>query len=321
MTDPIPQSLSKNGAFWFLRHIHRNCTVKNKHFSLLMCGESGKGKSWDSIAISMSLYPQYQNKESVFFSPLSFLEATEKKHPKLFPYIIDDAGLSAFSGDALASQVKNISKIAQSIRHTNCQIIFNLPHIDLLAKSVRITNHYYAEPLWIDYTNKLNYIKFQRLKMFKDNIYYKSIITNKRWLNERTGYYHTEKQKHLNFPIPAPPKEITDEYESLKEQFMEHYRTETADSMRMQKAKELGRDANKVKIAADAMRDNIDKFTNIKGRPDIPLIMESYGLAQNSARIAYTMAMMPKDKAAVDKGIKKMKEAQKKGISWDEISN
>lgn len=319
MTDPYPNSLRKDGPFWFLRHVYRNCTVKNKHFALLMCGESGKGKSWDSAAIAIANYPQFKAKESFYFSPLQFLEATEKKHPKLFPYIIDDAGLSAFSGDALASQVKNISKIAQSIRHTNCQIIFNLPHIDMLAKSVRLTNHYYAEPLWIDYTNKVSYIKFQRLKAHKDEIYFKSIRTNHRFLNEVTGYYHTEVQKYLNFPIPAPPKEITDEYEKLKEDFMENYRYETAEQMRVQKAKELGRDSSKVTEAANEMRGKIDTFTNAKGRPDVPLIMETFRLAQNSARIAYTMALMPKDKDAVDKGIKRMKEAKQKGIGWDEV--
>lgn len=319
MTEPIPANLSKDGQYWFLRHIYRNCLFKNKHFALVMCGESGRGKSWNSIQIARQLYPNYKNQDSIFFSPIKFLEATEKKHPKLFPYIIDDAGLSAFSGDALASQVKNISKIAQSIRHTNCQIIFNLPHIDLLAKSVRITNHYYAEPLWIDYTNKVSYIKFQRLKMFKELIYYKNIQTNKKTFNEQTGYFHLEKQKHLNYPINAPPKEITDEYELLKEEFMESYRYETAEAMRVQKAKELGRSANKVVDAANDMREKIDTFTNIKGRPDVPLIMETFGLAQNSARIAYSMAMMPKDKAQVDKGIKRIKEAARKGIGWDEV--
>jgi len=284
-----------------------------------MCGESGKGKSWDSMVISKALYPNMQVKESMFFSPLDFLSATEHKKPKLFPYIIDDAGLSAFSGDALASQVKNISKIAQSIRHTNCQIIFNLPHIDLLAKSVRITNHYYAEPLWIDYKNQINYIKFQRLKLFKDKIYFKSLRSNSKNLNPVTGYYHIEKQKHLNFAIPAPEKKMILEYEKLKNEFMERYRIETADSMRIAKAKELGRDTSKVITAADDMRSKIDSFTNEKGRPNVELIMQSYGLVQNSARTAYKMAMLPKNKKQAELGIKKLKTAAKKNISWNEL--
>lgn len=316
MTEPIPQTLSKNGPFWFLRHVHNNVMRKNKHFALLMCGESGGGKSWNSASIASALYPNFDPRESFAFSPIQFLEMTEVNHPKLFPMIIDDAGLSAFSGDALTSQVKNISKIAQSIRYKNWQIIFNLPNVDLLAKSVRITNHYYSEPKWIDYKNKTAYIKFQRLKPGKDKLLYRNIKRNVTNYNEVTGYNDYKREKHLTYGIPAPPKEITDVYEKLKDDFMKRYRKETADHLRKEKMKELGKDVNKTQDSADYMREHLDEFTNEKGSPDVPKIMANFGLGQSASRIAYRMASMPKSSLDVRKGQKLMKEAKKKKKSW-----
>jgi len=320
MAEAFPEILSKEGNYWFLRHIFANVTRKNKHFALLMCGESGAGKSWDSLAISKALYPAMKPSESVAFSPLQFLEITERKHPMLFPCIIDDAGLSAFSGDALTSQVKNLSKIAQSIRHKNWQIIFNLPNIDLIAKSVRITNHYYAEPLWIDYKEKISYIKFQRLRINKDKIIPRNLKTRKRVLNEVTGYMETKKEKHLMYGIPAPASYITDEYEKLKEEFMDNYRFETAESMRIAKAKELGKDSGQTYKAADTMRSCIDEYTTAKGSANVAKIMDEFRIGQTAARLAYNMAMMPKDKKAVDEGKIKLKQSLKNKGDWTQVT-
>jgi len=289
---------------------------KNKHFALLMCGESGGGKSWNSISIARALYPKFDPNKSFAFSPLQFLELTENNHPKLFPMIIDDAGLSAFSGDALTSQVKNLSKVAQSIRFKNWQIIFNLPHLDLMAKSVRITNHYYAEPKWIDYKNKITHMKFQRLKSGKDKLYHKNMKRNNRYYNNVTGYWHLQQDKILDVSVPAPPKKITDIYEKLKEDFMQKYRRETAHSLRTAKRKELGKDLDKTNEASNYMRNRIDEFTTPRGGVDVPKIMANFGLGQSSSRIAYKMALMPKDKKDVLKGQKKIKEAKKKHINW-----
>ena len=241
---------------------------------------------------------------------------TKVYHPKLFPCIIDDAGLSAFSGDALTSQVKLLSKVAQSIRQKNWQIIFNLPNIDLLAKSVRITNHYYAEPLWIDYTNKLNYMKFQRLKMWKDKMLFRNIKVQKKFLNEVTGYTQYEPNKFINFPIPAPSANLINEYEKMKDEFLSQYRIDTADRIEIANAKELGRSPNKTIKAADEMRNMIDQYTTSKGTADIARIIEDYGLGINAAQLAYNMAVRPKSKNDVNKGIKKMKEAAKKHVPW-----
>jgi len=316
LTEPIPQSLSKDGPFWFLRHVHNNVMRKNKHFALLMCGESGGGKSWNSASIAQALFPQFNPHESFAFSPLQFLEMTEKNHPKLFPMIIDDAGLSAFSGDALTSQVKNLSKIAQSIRYKNWQIIFNLPSVDLLAKSVRITNHYYAEPKWIDYKNKITHMKFQRLKQGKDKLYYKNIKILEKNFNKVTRYHHITPTKILDYSIPAPSKEITDAYEILKDNFMKRYRQETADSLRLAKEKELGKDAGKTTKAASYMRERLDEFTTTRGGIDVPKIMANFNVGQSAARIAYNMAAMPKSETDVIRGQRLMRDAKKKHVSW-----
>jgi len=262
-------------------------------------------------------YPNFTPEESITFSPIQFSSIVAENHPKMFPVIIDDAGLSAFSGDALTSQVKNISKIAQSIRHKNWQVWLNLPELALLAKSVRITNHYYMEPEWIDYNAELCYAKFQKLKsnrFAKDGIQHLNIQLKKKDMNEVTGYYHTVREKLLNHPFPKPSKKNIILYEKMRKEFMNNFRRETADFLKRDKEKKIGKSINKTWEAAQDMRNKIDVYTTERGAPNMGAIMEDYGIGQTAARNAWQMAMRPnKDEAS--KAVATFKKKDKKRLS------
>ena len=109
---------------------------------------------------------------------------------------------------------------------------------------------------------------------------------------------------------------MTTQYEQLKDAFLKRYRRETAEQLRMAKAKELGKDSNKTQQASDYMRNCLDEFTTNNGGIDVPKIMSNFGVGQSAARIAYKMASMPRNELDVKKGQKKMKDAKKKHISW-----
>jgi len=163
--EKTPTSLVVNSdKYWWLKHVNTNLTVKHKHFAVLCTGESGSGKSYATGGVAHKLFPKINPEQTFSFSPLEFLESAGQHHPILFPLILDDAGLSAFSGDALKSHVKNISKICQSIRYKRWQIYINLPHLAMLAKSVKLNYQYFMQTLSIDYETKENIVKFQRLK-------------------------------------------------------------------------------------------------------------------------------------------------------------
>jgi hypothetical protein len=69
------------------------------------------------------------------------------------------------------------------------------------------------------------------------------------------------------------------------------------------------------------MRNSIDEFTTVKGKIDVPKIMDEFGLGMSAARLAYRMAILPKDKEAVLKGEARVKEAHKQHVAWSEIND
>ncbi len=223
--------LRNDPRYWFLKQAyHRLQPPFNKHFAVAVASESGGGKSYSTLSCAYANYPDININESVAFDARKFLEISKGHHKTAFPMILDDAGLTAFSGDALSKEVGAISKVAQSIRHKNWQVYLNLPNLDLLAKSVRITNHYYMEPVWIDYTTEECFCKFQRMHINPKGGDKLKFVSPRKWvtqLNEVTGYEELKKQIYHTVPVPHPPKHLAKEYESLKEENMQKFREET----------------------------------------------------------------------------------------------
>lgn len=227
----LNDTLRQEERYWFLKPIyHKLQHPFNKHFACAVASESGGGKSYSTISLACAMYPDFDPNESIAFDPRRFSDICSEHHKTGFPLILDDAGLSAFSGDALSKEVGYVSKNAQSIRHKNWQVYLNLPNLDLLAKSVRITNHYYLEPVWIDYETEECFCKFQRMWMNPKGGDKLKFISPRRWIirqNEVTGYDEPRRPVYYTVPVPHPEKKIAKEYEKLKEENMQKFREET----------------------------------------------------------------------------------------------
>jgi hypothetical protein len=285
--------------YWYLRHVAKNVFVKNKHFACLCTGESGSGKSYATGGLAYQQYPELNPKETFSFSPLQFLEKAGQKQPKLFPLILDDAGLSAFSGDALKAHVKNISKICQSIRYKGWQVYINLPHIAMLAKSVKLNYQYLVQTLDIDFDTRENIIKFQRLKWDnRGEIMPKYPTRFLKEENEVTGYSQIIPQTQLNMRVDAPPQSLMKEYEKLKDEFLKKFYNETAEEMRASFSNTKESSKTRAFDIANEIRDKVDEYTNDKGRPWIEKIMMDYKINNSVARFAYKMANVPIDKGS-----------------------
>lgn len=298
--------------YWYIRHVPKNVFVKNKHFAALCTGESGSGKSYATAGLAKELFPKIKPKESFSFSPIQFLDKAGENHPKLFPLILDDAGLSAFSGDALKAHVKNISKICQSIRYKGWQIYINLPHIAMLAKSVKLNYQYLIQTLDIDFETNENIIKFQRLKWDNRGEIMPKYPT--RFLKEEnpvTGYYHIIPQTQLNMRVDAPPQEIMKEYEKLKDEFLKKFYNETAEEMRASISNTKESSKTRAFDIANELREKIDEYTNDKGRPWIEKMMMDFRVNNSVARLAYKMANVPIDKGSAKKAKKENKSLAK----------
>lgn len=226
----LNEILRNNPKYWFLKKAyHKLQPPYNKHFAVAVASESGGGKSYSTMSCANAMYPDFEPNESIAFDARQFLKIATGKHPMGFPIILDDAGLTAFSGDALTKEVGAISKIAQSIRYKNWQVYLNLPNLDLLAKSVRITNHYYLEPVWIDHNTEECFCKFQRMHTNpkgggKLKFYSPRTFINQ--VNPVTGYEEQKKCIHHTVPIPHPPKNKAKEYEKMKDENMQKFREE-----------------------------------------------------------------------------------------------
>lgn len=227
----LNDTLRSNPKYWYLKKIyHKLQPPYNKHFACAVASESGGGKSYSTISNACAMDEDFNPNESIAFNARQFLKIATQPHYTGFSLILDDAGLAAFSGDALSKEVGAISKIAQSIRHKNWQVYLNLPNLDLLAKSVRITNHYYLEPVWIDNVTEECFCKFQRMHINPKGGQKITFRSPRTWItqtNEVTGFEEQKMCIHHTVPVPHPPKQIAKDYEKLKEENMQVFREET----------------------------------------------------------------------------------------------
>lgn len=285
----------RNGTFWFLKHIYYKIFGQNKHFFLVVCGESGSGKSYAAMSIAKAIYPKFNPNESVVFTAREFSQLTKVEHPKGFPIILDDSGIAAGSGDALTKEVKTISKIAQSIRHKNYQVILTLPNFELLAKSVRLNTHYYGEPVVIDFDKKICHMKFQRLKTasFKGWITRKNMTKTEKIYNENTGYMDTVKTKIQTVPVPKIDDETTRVYENLKSARMKDFNTVEADDLeyRDDKRRHKTKKAGIVEYATKVKNER-EKYMDEKGKIGYLQIIKDFNVSKAMAKDIAQMAMI-----------------------------
>ena len=141
-----PEKLKIDRNAWLWKPIYKKVFAKNQQFACVFSGKPGSGKSYTSLAIAELFYPNIDVSESVFFTPKDFAKKVSEKLPKGYPLIMDDAGLSIHSSEAMGKEIRAISKTLQSIRHRNCLVFLTVPSLALLAKSTRILSDYYCQP-------------------------------------------------------------------------------------------------------------------------------------------------------------------------------
>jgi len=218
--------------------IYRNIHSKRQHFSLVVVGKPGSGKSYLSIYIAWLFYPEIDVRKSVVYSAGELAQLVSENLPKGFPIIIDDAGLTVGSVDAMTKEVKSIGKILQSIRSRNLVIIVNLPNFFLLAKNVRTLIDYYAEPTKVNREQEICHAKFRILKInpLSGVVYRYSPVTlekSEHW----TGYTKLSKVKRTTLAFAKAPNEILDAYEKYKSEKMLSFNKKQSKMLNLDKDK------------------------------------------------------------------------------------
>ncbi len=99
-------------------------------------GEPGSGKSTLAMQIAMKVDPDFDVEENIVWDVKDLIEKVRSERERAFVY--EEAGVTIFSRDFMTKINKAMSRIAQTYRFTKNVIVFNLPHISLVDKNIRI---------------------------------------------------------------------------------------------------------------------------------------------------------------------------------------
>ena len=110
MTSIFPPAIQNSPNAWLLKPIYSDVHTKRQHCPMVIVGRPGSGKSWLALTLATTFYPDFDPLTGVVFTAGDFAKLVAEKLPKGFAIIIDDAGLTAASTDAMTKEVKAISK-------------------------------------------------------------------------------------------------------------------------------------------------------------------------------------------------------------------
>lgn len=111
--------------------------AENRNLVVVFDGKPGGGKSWASLAIG-----DYESKTAFDLGSLvydidTFIGEIEKRQPGDV-IILDEAGISAGSRDAMTKESKVLGKVLQSIRYLKYLTVFTVPNALFLDKQIRL---------------------------------------------------------------------------------------------------------------------------------------------------------------------------------------
>ena len=225
----IPKTVSQHRQAWLWKPIYRRLHKYNKMYSGVFVGEPGSGKSYCALSLA-NLLDCGESGESRFsidrvcFSASQFANLVSKKLPKGSAIIIDDAGLSLYSREAMTKIVRQISKIFQSMRYKNLLIFLTLPSLGSLDKGVRELVNGYFEPLDIDFEIEKVKCKYHRLQVNPKTgkmYYHRPSKIVRGFYND--GYPKTSEQVIDSIWIDKPPEDLIEKYELAKKTYLDDW--------------------------------------------------------------------------------------------------
>jgi len=194
--------------------------------------------------------------------------------------------LFAYSSDALTKEVKEISKIFQSIRHKNYIIFITLPVFKMLAKGVRQIAQWYAEVGAIDFGAQQTIVKYQEVQTNPKtgDSYFHSPVQVIKKEHPVLGIPIYEQHRRSFIRIDKPPEELFAEYERIRKQKMKEFYFRSQDRVDGKKQKSRKLDYSKI---VDEIKNSIDDYRDYEGKVSSTRIMLKYDIGQSAAsRIA-----------------------------------
>lgn len=231
---------------------------RNKNLLMIICGQTGSGKSYCALVIAKLINPNFDVKIHVVFTIEQFMELLNSGKLKKGDVIVwDEAGVGIPAREWYTISNKAINYVLQTFRHLNLCVIFTVPSYDYIDKQTRLLFHVYIETVRIDYEEQVVIVK-----IFENTF-------NPRMGKSYRKYYWFKGRKYIRFRIGKPSKQMIIEYEQMKVLFAVslRYEVETdlkglkkkqdaakmTDDTRLQRLDELGVDVYDTNKAAAAL--------------------------------------------------------------------
>lgn len=189
----------------------RRLWKRNKNWLAGIFGPTGSGKSWSALSIAEKIDPSF-NVDKVVLSSEEFLAGlAEDKWGQGDCLIFDEAGVGMSAKEHMTKKNRLIDQVLQTFRRQNIAVLFTVPSKANMDKSVRRLLHTYIETKTIDYENKQNVLKWQKMDYNRkmDKIYYKNPV-----IEGENGLAKRSKVK-----IGKPSENLIEEYEEKRSKF------------------------------------------------------------------------------------------------------
>lgn len=179
---------------------------------MIICGETGSGKSYAALRLAELLDPNFDTTKQVVFSVASFMKLLNEGN--LAPesvIIFDEAGVGIPAREWHSIGNKLFNYVLQTFRSSRYVTIFTTPDFSFVDKQSRKLFHAYAEPIDINYETKEVKCIFNTIQnnAKKGEIYYKRLA----------AIYHNKRVLLNTITIDIPSKEICRAYEYMKKDF------------------------------------------------------------------------------------------------------
>ena len=261
-----------------LRKYVKNRIDANKNWLGVMCGATGSGKSYFSLAVCEKFFPKFTI-DNVVFSVREYLDKFSEldKAGRYGDIILFDEGEEYNARRAMDTKNVEFGTILSMIRFTRISSIFTLPDIRQIDVTLVRLMHNYMYTMDIDrrtcpdWMRKRTGVKFYEItksaipnKDSRDlNLRYPILDVVVKNLNSGTFYEKTIKVKELWYN--APSEEMLTEYEKLKRKHFNKTMRETRARLRAVEMKER----NKLS-AAGCNLDGEEPNEPIPQNPPIP---------------------------------------------------
>ena len=204
--------------FWNRLHKYKkNCLI-------IICGETGSGKSTLGLKICKTLDPTFTEKR-VISRPKDFLDVVVNGDLKLGQAImLDEAGTVANAREWYSFNNKVVSYILQTFTYKRLVVVFTVPSFDYVDKQSRMLFHYYIECKRVDFMRKETVAKVMRLQY--------NAMTGKLYRKYLRFVIGEDYCKVINFHFKKPDRELMKAYEKKSHQFKHDIAVEMLDTIR-----------------------------------------------------------------------------------------